>query len=44
MFEKHLKSVHKKLDISKKKPYICKADRAKLELEKSLKKPDIGDS
>jgi len=38
--DKRLKRARAKLKTSSKKPYICKADRAKAESEKSEVKPD----
>ena len=38
--DKRLKRARAKLKTSSKKPYICKADRAKAELEKSEVKSD----
>ena len=40
-FDKRLKSARAKLKTSSKIPYVCKADRAKIELENSKVESDI---
>lgn len=42
-FNKRLKAARAKLKTTSKKPYICKADRAKIELENSSVESDKTD-